>query len=1029
MPWLKCAVGLGLRRFVPLFLAMGLCGADAPETPGPRAEDSTVRASPPGSRRLLPLERVEVLHLEPWPEQQRTWPAAWQDWLPHLPPLPSGLAAGDFDGDGHADIIVGEASIGGRLLLLAGRGSGEFRKPRAVSTSRRSALAPLISILPVDIDDDLDLDLYLVRWGRNEVLINDGSGRFEPSQSGNRSGLDDDGLGTTAAFFDADGDGDLDVYVGNVLDSRAPFRGGLNRFYRNAGAGFVEETSSSGLGEVGMTVSLLVTDLDGDGDPDVLVVNYLGGANTYLNEGTGKFVLHEADSSSILYLGSDAADLDGDLRPDLLISSAGHPGANLEQTRVKLSGGESRNAHGRLGLARHLMAAWPRFLDFDNDVRLDLLFGRCVDMSKLRPNMLFTAWMSIEQDPVVGFRPRFPDERPGNRFREEDGPWTLLRNQGAGWMEPVHSRALNYQRRPTRALVCFDADEDGRMDVLVAEQGGAVNLFLNRMGEGAASARVSVRALKRNRMGIGAKVYLRTTVGVQVRTVMPGRSDFRAAEGMVHFGLGEGRVLGLAVRWPHGVWQTASPENRYAPGRPQRFQITEDPPDTRPNPPHWLRDGADAPDRSGIERSLPERTRIRPDEQDPVFRLERALLADPTDFDLGHAYRAACLQRGLARRPIAFFGEREDPRAPFAWSLQRVHSYVSALHDARLDGRDLGRFAGHAVFELERLDLMYPDTWIVHFLTGLNLLYWPAFFEQTGHAVSSLETCRRLQQSRQAEHFVEVFLGLGDAYGLMGEPVEARAVWEQGVKVFPENEELHRRLALAIDEIEGFCVLERGFDVLPAPELPWLEEEAQYSPLAVEMSTVASPPLDRMPKPGRTFLDGLSLRAADRLLERKLADVKDDSFPNCLSKISETSLDRLWPQFRRGMVYLEYGYLREHLQEADKTLDRFCRELLGSVPIDDDRSPAPGDWILRRLEDNPAAPGPRERELVCLALLGRGDALVRIGRWKEGSELHRIAGVVFPNHVQSRLRDLLSLSTVPSPIWSRQLATIPRCAD
>ena len=67
-----------------------------------------------------------------------------------------------------------------------------------------------------DIDSDGDPDLYVTVYGRNRLYLNQGDGTFE--EIGASVGVDHPGWSSSAAFFDLDGDGDLDLYLVNYLD-------------------------------------------------------------------------------------------------------------------------------------------------------------------------------------------------------------------------------------------------------------------------------------------------------------------------------------------------------------------------------------------------------------------------------------------------------------------------------------------------------------------------------------------------------------------------------------------------------------------------------------------------------------------------------------------------------------------------------------------------------------------------------------------------------------------------------------------
>lgn len=124
-----------------------------------------------------------------------------------------------------------------------------------------------------DADGDGDMDLFLVTGNaldpsarprsRNALFVNDGSGQFERRQAG----VEADALGMGVVSFDYDGDGHQDLYVTN----RGP-----NRLYRNRGDGTFEDvTSHAGVGDDRWSAGAAAADYDGDGDLDLFVANYI----------------------------------------------------------------------------------------------------------------------------------------------------------------------------------------------------------------------------------------------------------------------------------------------------------------------------------------------------------------------------------------------------------------------------------------------------------------------------------------------------------------------------------------------------------------------------------------------------------------------------------------------------------------------------------------------------------------------------------------------------------------------------------
>lgn len=127
----------------------------------------------------------------------------------------------------------------------------------------------------IDVEGDDDLDLFVVNGGplpgtpprdrppRDRLFLNHGDGSFEPAPPGAIPAEDDYGMGVTVGDFD--GDGLPDLYVMNY---------GPNRLLRNLGNGRFE-TASVGVDDPSWSVSGAFLDVDADGDLDLYVANYI----------------------------------------------------------------------------------------------------------------------------------------------------------------------------------------------------------------------------------------------------------------------------------------------------------------------------------------------------------------------------------------------------------------------------------------------------------------------------------------------------------------------------------------------------------------------------------------------------------------------------------------------------------------------------------------------------------------------------------------------------------------------------------
>jgi hypothetical protein len=342
--------------------------------------------------------------------------------------LPAGIAgrcmnaaAGDADGDGDLDLAL--AMEFQRKVLLVNDGRGRFTNaslqlPRAIHDSEDVAFA--------DFDRDGDLDLVLVSEDdrKDELYLNDGSGRYAdvserlapvdvsnalvvmdlngdgaPDVLTGNIGVDraliNDGTGRfrdetetrwpqgraesrtqDLEAFDADGDGDLDVAVGNE---------GQNQLYRNDGGILVDVTRESLPPENDESREVRAADFDGDGDLDLVVGNVRFVLDEpprdalWLNDGTGKFSAAPADALPAAGDESNftiqALDLDGDSDVDIVA-----PNTTFERAagdyRVLLNGGNARFTLAAADAILPRSADGNGFdvevADFDGDGRVDL---------------------------------------------------------------------------------------------------------------------------------------------------------------------------------------------------------------------------------------------------------------------------------------------------------------------------------------------------------------------------------------------------------------------------------------------------------------------------------------------------------------------------------------------------------------------------------------------------------------------------------------------------------------------------------
>jgi len=422
-----------------------------------------------------------------------------------------------------------------------------------------------------DYDNDGSPDVYLDNYGPNILFHNNRDGTFtDVTARAGVAGTTPGGnlafkVGAGAIFLDADGDGWLDLYVGNYLEldcskhvprllhgipaypapgQYAPIP---DNFYRNNGDGtFTDASAASGVGAYsGRSMGMTAADFDNDGDTDVFICNDVQENFLFRNTGQGTFeevgmlvgVALSCNGETMANMGADAADYNHDGWLDLYTTNYQNQFPMLLRNLGKAMFEDVTWATDAGNGCLPYVNWGPALVDLDNDGHKDIFIanGHTED--------------NIDQ------RDRTTSYRCHN---------ILLWNNGQGKFVNV-SQACGLEdlpRHAARGTAFEDLDNDGDLDAVILNSRERPTILRNLLYEQGSRhhwLQLELRGVKTNRNGVGARVRVVAGDLAQIDEVHSGRGYQSHWGFRLHFGLGQHRhIERLEVRWIGGgvdVWE------------------------------------------------------------------------------------------------------------------------------------------------------------------------------------------------------------------------------------------------------------------------------------------------------------------------------------------------------------------------------------------------------------------------------------------------------------------------------------------
>ena len=514
-----------------------------------------------------------------------------------------GVAVGDIDNDGWVDVFF--TANQGENKLYRNQGNFEFE-----DITEQAGVAGQsdwnTGTVMADVNGDGFLDIYVCAVvgiqglkGGNELFVNNGDGTF--TEKGEQYRVNFKNYSTSAAFFDYDNDGDLDMYLLNhavhtqhsfgkaAIRNQRDDRSG-DKLLRNDGDVFVDVSESAGIygGANGYGLGIATADFNNDGYTDIYISNdFHEDDYYYLNNQNGTFseVLKEKmGHTSRFSMGSDAVDINHDGYIDIMTldmipkdekvlkASAGDETVDMLEMRTNQLGYHYQYARNMLhinhkgeffsetallsGVAESDWSWSALFADYNQDGEQDIFISNGIPK---RPNDLdYIRYISNDKIKEKISKTKLVDQEALDIM-----PPGIVQNMMFQGMGDIQFKDQSLTWLPKDAMISngsayADFDNDGDLDIVTNNSGTQATFYKNTVDTTSNYLKLKLRYKKSNLFGIGTKVISYHQGVPQYRQMYTSKGFQSSSEAMIHFGYGKTKYVdSLKIIWPDHTIQMA----------------------------------------------------------------------------------------------------------------------------------------------------------------------------------------------------------------------------------------------------------------------------------------------------------------------------------------------------------------------------------------------------------------------------------------------------------------------------------------
>ncbi|MFC5192966.1 VCBS repeat-containing protein [Algoriphagus aquatilis] len=565
--------------------------------------DSTSQAAPSNPLfKLLPSEQTGINFVNPL-EENLNLNVLMYEYLYNG----GGVAVGDINGDGLDDLYF-SSNVGQNQLYL-NQGNLKFKDITSESGTEGRPGPWKTGVVMVDINGDGLLDIYQCHSGalmpekrKNELFVNQGvnaQGIPQFKEMAEEYGIASENTSTSAAFFDYDLDGDLDLFLLNhniksIQNMDVRLTKNLlkekheagSQLFENRNGKFTEVTEKAGISSSSLSYGLgvNVSDINQDGWPDIYIGNdYTMPDYLYINQKNGTFkdeIQNMLDQVSHFSMGNDIADINNDglvdiftldmlpednQRQKLLLSPDNFEAFQFNVDRgfyyqymrnmLHLNAGDGTfHEIGQLSGISNTDWSWSAlFTDLDLDGWKDLFITNGYlrdynnqDFLKYMDNYVQTKGGQLRREDLLTLVKSMTSSNLKNyTFRNRQD--LTFENVSDSWGLPQHAN--------TNGAAYADLDNDGDMDLILNNLNAPAIVYenLSIQQQKGNYLKIKLKGEDQNSLGLGAKVTLFTPQGIQYQELSPFRGYQSSVAPYLTFGMGTlTTVDSIQVSWPGG---------------------------------------------------------------------------------------------------------------------------------------------------------------------------------------------------------------------------------------------------------------------------------------------------------------------------------------------------------------------------------------------------------------------------------------------------------------------------------------------